>query len=498
MSLRDELGPRLTTIQELTENRYREFLVHNPEISDQNFRITLDDNGAVVALPGAASDMTLVEQYRKHYESDWRRVSTAVSDLMTSFRSFHVLDVGRNDLHSSWDAIMGSRTGPNLLADLINPFSEREDVLAPPEGGAASASVYNYLAYGRGIVSKKVYNGLLDAHDEDGMLTGGRGAASTFWDGRSADLFYRNLVVPFDIAAGRQLVYAQVLAGYLHGFRLIHGSIAAGVKRVADNCIVGLKGEVAEEPPTPLHLEVSAEDFLNGLSIAASIVGLFVPGGNAVSITLGVIGLGASVAAMEHPEALLGIGVEAKNEDRKPLDLRVDRMPPFSHANPMFVIESCQDAIVRIQNWIAGKDETIGRALQQDMSHHNSFNSQQLWLREPGGFSEHSFGLLDTSKEFVQAPIAQLRFAGKHTLPEVAKYYDEAMQLAESLDLPGWVSHYLPRSHAGFVPAQGGLVHLLKTTRNNLGQWGEELLEVANGLDDTEEYNAGNLRNLTL
>ena len=487
MTLETEIEQRLTTIERLVQDRYRDYLAYYCASKQLSFRLTLDENG-VVGESSSPADVPSMEQTREAMQRDWQNVWAAVSDLKSAFRSFYVLDVGEDVLHASWRALVGSRRGPGLMAELQRPYSSRSDKqVLRPGGNDVAASTYNYVAYARDIADEVIYNGLLDMHDEPDPDSDELKAESTFWKSSSAQLFFENLVVPFDIAATRQLGYAQALAGYLHGFRLLHGAVSVGVRQIADNCIVALKGEAQPAQPTPIHVDVTAEDILAGVGILASIVGLLLPGANVASVTVGVIGLAASVAPM--------VMEESKHEDTKPLDVRVTRMADELAQNPMFVIESCQDALVRVHEWIATKDDHLGRSIEADMSHPNSFNSQDLWLREPGGFSDKSFSVKE--KEYLQAPISQLRFAGEVKFPQLKGYYEEARKCAESLQLPAWMNHFLPRARADFVAAQGGLVHLLKTTRNNLELWGEELVEVANGLAETDELNAANLRSLT-
>jgi hypothetical protein len=488
MSLESDLAPRMDLIRRLVRERYAEYLdaQHFGEWS----RVRLNEDGVVVdSLPPSADRPPIydaeLQGNLEHWQADWQNTLDAVSDLASLVHKYYEIDQDNGDgsgvLEELWRTFgVEGRTAQEL--------TDRETGYRPAEGGG---SVYDELAYARYYVDEHIYNQLLDIRDEVQLgsnvpdhLSHSVNVVSEHWDGVSAAAFFWHLSVPFDEAAGRQLVYVQELAAVIDCFRRIRDHTTTSLRRVIDNCIKSLGGDI--EPMLPEESNgIEVGDAVNAAGLIIASLGLITASGG-TSIVIGVLGVSQALVS-------IGLAEAAKSEGSDHIDLRVAEI--VGPGSPYPVITSCQDAIGRIEEWQARKDECIGRGLEKDMSDATAFGSTRLALREPGGFSEdYDFDLNDTTKqEGVTAPINALDRAGRTHLRETTVgHYSNAMNaMLTEFIVPTWVFHFLPRSWDDYHKAHGGLVGALRTTSTNLQLWGDELVEVARDYAETDADNAG-------
>jgi hypothetical protein len=490
MSLESDLAPRIELIRRLVRERYSEYL--DAHIFGEWSRVRLNEDGAVVdALPPTANRPAIYEPELQgnleHWQADWQNTSDAVSDLASLVHKYYEIDQDNGD-------------GSGVMEELWRKFgvegrpaqqlTDRETGHVPPEGGG---SVYAELAYARYYVDEHIYNQLLDIRDEvrvdpdvPAHLSRSVNVVSEHWDGMSASAFFYHLSVPFDEAAGRQLVYVHELAAVIDCFRRIRDHTTTSLRRVIDNTIRSLGGAGEMDPMIPEEsIDIEVGDAVNAAGLILASLGLITASGG-TSIVIGVLSVSQALVS-------IGLAEAAKSEGPDHIDLHVAEI--VGPGSPYPVIMSCQEAIGRIEEWQARKDECIGRGLEADTSDTTAFDSPRLALREPGGFSEdYDFDLNDTTKqEGVTAPINALDRAGRTHLRETTfGHYSNAMNtMLTGFIVPTWVFHFLPRSWDAYHTAHGGLVGALRTTSTNLQLWGDELVEVARGYAEADADNAG-------
>jgi hypothetical protein len=481
-----DLEPKLTAITERAMWVYSQHL--------ENAGYTLNRHGEIDVNRGHphAASGALDENLPAEREN-FRRFSTNVlSPLMNRFRYFYKFD--EDDIGTVEE---------NLGSGTIPPQFTPDHAGEPPSAGDA----HSQISYALKRVYNKVNTQLLgiDAVAREPAnppvpVSGNNrdyreradhysvAVSSVYWNGPSATAFYVNMSLPFYEAAARQAEYVRELAAAAGAFRNVRYFSAAAINTIADNCLSALHGEGSK----PLDWKA--------LGTAGKIIGSavkLVQGARKLlmrdifsgirDIWTGGSGLYASV------KSFLAEAGEREPEN-KSFDLSVTTwhlgIPPHT------ILQSCDDAITRLMEEIGRYDAAIGEGLEQDMSSVDSFNSSRLWLREPGEFSEsQDFGPSSEAiaEDHVDVAVDFLYDAGNQVLPDVADVYGDAVRQVETCDLPSWVSVFLPRSKGDFVAAQGGLVHLLSTTGNNLRMWGGELVEVARGYEETEGGNANTL-----
>ncbi|HEY8475135.1 MAG TPA: hypothetical protein VIL37_21290 [Natronosporangium sp.] len=496
MSLESDLTPRIDLIKRLVRERYVEYL--NAQSWNEWDRVELNEDGEIVdALPPTANRPEAYESgfqdNLRLWREDWQNTCDAVDDFAQQVHKYYEIDGdteygdgGR--LEEIWRKFGIDTQTPQQL-------EERATGYRPPlEGGTVNAE----LAYARYYVDEHIYNQLLDIRDEIPLGEDGKpiyipympgpivNVVSEHWTGPAASAFFWNLAVPFDEAAGRQLVYLRELASIVHIFRLIRDHTSTCLRKVIDNTIRNLGGGNEMEPMIPGDpIDISLGDAVNAAGLIIASLGLITASGG-TGIVIGVLGVGQAFVS-------IGLAEAAKNEGPDDIDLHVAELA--GPTSPWPVILSAQDAIRRIEEWQGRKDDAIARGLRTDMDDTTAFASPKLSLKEPGEFSDtYEFDLNETTmQEGVTAPINALRRAGRDELRGTAAgHIENAMDnLLDVNIVPSWVFHFLPRSWDAYNEATGGLVSSMRTTAANLRLWGNELVEIANEYEVTDEENAG-------
>jgi hypothetical protein len=490
MSLAADLAPRLSLIRRLVREQYALYLQQVQSGVEPPHRIMLNDQDAIVPEPTSlevpSHSQHMLQDALEKWREDWENTTAAVDDLDRLVQEFYVIDHDDGVLEDIWQKL-GRR--PRQQQDTTRATGHR-----PPEN---SGTVYDEVAYARYYVDEQFYNVTLDIRDEARQpdrplpdhLAHPIDVVSEHWDGVTAAVFFWQFVVPFDEAAARQLEYVRQLSANIHCLRLIRDRTKLSIQKIIDNCVRSLGGASEMEPLVP---EPSIIDQLGDLSLgdANTVAGLILSGlglvmsASAASITVGVLGVGSATLSIHQM-------VEARNEGSDDIDLNVVDMATYGSPHP--VILSTQDAIRRLTDWMSRKDDVLGRGLEQDMAATDSLNSHKLWLHLPGDFSgDHDFRLNEaTTQDVIGAQLAALRRAGQTELPETtAGSFDNAATRLSECSLPSWVATYLPRSHTNVHAARDSLGHLLKTTRNNLAVWGDELVQIADDYQWTDFDNA--------
>jgi hypothetical protein len=479
MSLERDLAPRLKLIRRLVRDRYADHL-HSQGNGTVPHKVMLNEDEVIVPDPVTVNDPAhspaLLQKELERWRKNWQDTTDAVSDLIRLFESFYVIDLDDAD------------DGPGGLEQIWRKLAGR---WRPPAGQpgdrpeADDGTAYDHLTYARYHFHEDAYNQLLRIYDEtDPGYYGGWEHSkldSEVWDGPSAAAFFHIVVSPFDEAAARQIEYVRVLAAYIHLLRVFRDHTTRSLRQIVDNCITALGGADEIEPLIPGEWDPDAEGINNAVGLLTAVLDLLsVKKWGEVFLSL--VGLGSATVS-------IGLSDEAKQAGPDQFDLHVDYIELDQH--PGFVIDSCQDAVGRVKQWMSEKDTMLGRALERDMSSPTAFDSPRLWLHQPGQFSESIDFQLLNEQHGVSGPIADLRKAGRQILPnEVGGRYDDAIGKMAAIALPAWVNHFLPRTYRDYTGAQNGLLHLLRTTRNNLELWGDELVEVANEYEATDGDNA--------
>jgi hypothetical protein len=466
----EDLRPMLTVIQERAEYIYWQHL--------QSAGYGFDEHKNVVVTRGPQATYEALAENLPAEQENWRIFSEVLSKLLDRFRFFHWLD--RGNIHDV-EVALGS-------TDTALPLTPEPDI-TPGDAGGAHADLFGAFK----TVNTRLRYGLLDLVterlelDQTPVPVSGDNrdqrdrhpveVISNHWDGPSATAFYGYMYLPFYEAAARQVEYVRELTAAATSFGSVHDYAAEAITTVAQNCINAFHGKGSY--PFDWKTVEGAKIAYKGWKLFKSVRSGQVMGAinNARAVYTSVKSFIARMAEEEESKKHLNLDVKAW----------------YPGIPPAFTLGSCNDAITSLMKSIADYDARLGSALEQDMSSVDSFNSAKLWLREPGTFSaDHDFDVSTEAKaeeEGIETAIDNLREAGLQVLPGVAEQYEDAIKDVMRCSLPVWLDHFLPRSKTDFEDAQDRLVHLLRTTSDNLEKWGKELVEVADGYGEAEEDN---------